>query len=250
MNLELLKERARGLLKSLTDKPEGEADGDDRPIVPDAPKNSDGIVPDERLGGEGAAEGDMDDAAEEAGAGAPPAAPEGEAGAPGLGDGDGDEMGADADGDGDGFDEHGNHDLSEEESRALAKAYGNGTGSADEQTLLHGGLDVEEVLHSILQAMEDQTVVIKTLQAEIANLKSGQSATNRKIAKALDGAPGDAAPVIPEAPKPRAVTKAIPQAPVSAPAVTPDQLFADLRAGKITQDKARELARDSRGGSL
>lgn len=145
-------------------------------------------------------------------------------------------------------DPFGNHDFTPEEIRSLEKSYGNGTGQEEPSDLLKGGADLEGVLEGILHAMEDQNVVIRALQDEVASLKAGQTATNRKLSKALsDLAPQ---PILPPQPVAKAITKALPSGGGVAPSgplpLTPDEIFSGLRSGKLSQDEALASVRLSR----
>ncbi len=227
-------------------------DGHDA-VAAEPPADPDSLDP--RLDDAAPTESSMAAAGEEAAAGqGADGAEEGEEGEEGEGgEGGSSEEDQGEDGDGrpvekalpSGEDEFGNHDFSVEEIRRLEKAYGNGTGEAEPSELLKGGLDLETVLEGILRAMEDQNVVIRALRDEISSLKAGQTATNRKLSKAISGLAPQ--PLLPIPPAPKAISKALPSASVPAvPALTPDEIFARMKAGTLSQSEAVAAARQAR----
>lgn len=241
-------------------------------VAADPPKDPDAL--DERLEGAAPTKEGMADAGAEAAAGQQAAgggegAPEGEGGEPdedeggeGSGDGDSNDAGAeegegrpvkksleDGGSDTDGF---GNQDLSPEEIRSLEKSYGNGTGKAEPDELLNGGPDLEDVLASILQGFEDLNIVVQALHDEISTLKAGQTATNRKLSKAMADLQPEAHLADPPAPipAPKAVTrvavKALDGGPAPAVRLTPDQIFAGMKNGTLSLEAATANAREAR----
>lgn len=241
-------------------------------VAAEPPADPDAL--DQRLDGAAPTEGGMAAAGAEAaagsgGAGADGSDPEGEGGSPEPDGNEDDDDASDSGGDegdegdegrpvnksladDDGSDVFGNKDLSDEEVRALAKSYGNGTGKADPEDLLKGGPDLEGVLASILRGMEDQQIILQALHDEITSLKAGQTATNRRLSKALtDLQPGAelANPPVP-IPAPKAVTRVAVKAlgeGTSQVRLTPDQIFHQMKAGTLTQDAAVAAARQARG---
>jgi len=255
INFAKIQEQVRSVLKSLDGlKPGGQA--------AEPPADPDSLDP--RLEGAAPTEDGMAAAGEEAGAGQDAGGGD-EAGAAGEGgepDGDEGSEGGDANddgsedegrpveksmGEGDAF---GNLDFDPEEIRRLEKAYGNGTGEAEPNELLKGGPDLMTILGTILHAMEDQQVVLQALHDEVQTLKHGQTATNRKLSKALaEMQPEGHIPSAP-APLPKAVTRVVAKALVpdsNAPIpLTPDQIFAQMKSGALTQDGAIQAARQNR----
>ena len=250
-----IQEQVRSVLKSLAPlKPGGQAA--EPPVDPDSL--------DPRLEGAAPTEEGMAAAGEEAGAGQGAGGEEGgeggEGGEPdgdeaGEGGGDANDAGAEDEGrpveksldEGDAF---GNQDFDPEEIRRLEKAYGNGTGEGEPSELIKGGPDLMAVLGTILHAMEDQQVVLQALHDEVQTLKHGQTATNRKLSKALaEMQPEGHIPIAP-APLPKAVTRVVAKALVPEPnapiPLTPDQIFAQMKSGALTQDGAIQAARQNR----
>ncbi len=222
-------------------------------VAAQPPADPDSLDP--RLDGAAPTDGSMAAAGEEAAAGQGAEGGDDQGVPGGEGQGDESEAGASSedeneDGDGRplekalGEDEFGNHDFSEEEIRRLEKAYGNGTGEAEPSELAKGGLDLEAVLEGILHAMEDQNVVIRALKDEISSLKAGQTATNRKLSKAIsEMAPQ---PLVPAPPMPKAIAKAIPTPTgAAAPVLTPDEIFSRMKAGTLSPQEAMATARQA-----
>lgn len=277
--LDQIKGRAREVLKAMSEaadsaaKPkedeakgeESKAEATDAKQVPVTPPDPDEIPPDTRASGASPKESDLDDAGEQASAGA--AASEPPPGADGAGDADGDDggaaVGAGDSGSDDGerpvskaFDAHGNHDLSEEEKRELLKAhagavaFGNGTGQEEPGDLLKGGSDIEKLLIQLLEGLDDltakQSVAIDELRAEVNRLTAGHSAQTRTLSKALKDLEALGQP------KPKAITKAfgaVPDAPRAASDLpSSDKFYLDLRSGKLSPHEAMERVRASKGG--
>lgn len=223
-------------------------------VAAQPPADPDSLDP--RLDGAAPTDESMAAAGEEAAAGQGAEGGDDQDGGEGEGqDGDEPEAGASSEADGEdgdgrplekalGEDEFGNHDFSEEEIRRLEKAYGNGTGEAEPSELAKGGLDLEAVLEGILHAMEDQNVVIRALKDEISSLKAGQTATNRKLSKAIsEMAPQ---PLVPAPPMPKAIAKAIPTPTgAAAPVLTPDEIFSRMKAGTLSPQEAMATARQA-----
>ena len=160
-----------------------------------------------------------------------------------------------------GFDEFGNKDLSDTEVREILKGYasapnyGPETSPLPTKDLLDGGEDLKAVLDDVLNLilhqqakLENYSEVMDDLRAELARMKKGMGKNEREIAKAFEvlGDP-KTAPGMP----PRAVVKALIPAAPAAPAAPcgadlANTLFADLKAGRISQTQAQAMCREAR----
>jgi hypothetical protein len=255
--LDRLKARTREVLKALGETAKKE-EGDETKTIPVPPDAPSGMETDPRVGDASPTEGDLSEAAEgAAGADDGAAGADGAEGLPpeGAGDGDGDEApGAPGgDKDGDEFDAHGNHDFSEEEKRAMQKAYGNETGQAEPKELLDGGVDVVELMHRLLEALEDMSVrvgaSIDEIRADVNKLKAGGTVTDRKLSKALQEIERLGQP------KPKAITKSYGGpggAEIPAPPALPDSsdLYLQMKYGKTTPQEALRTVRMTKGQGL
>ena len=160
-----------------------------------------------------------------------------------------------------GFDEFGNKDLSDEEVREVLKSYADApnfgieTNPIPQDDLLEGGVDLKKVLDDVMalilhqqEKLDNYSSVMDDLRAELARMKKGMGKNEREIAKAMDllGDP-KTAPGMP----PRAVVKALIPAAPAAPAAPcgadlANTLFADLKAGRISQTQAQAMCREAR----
>ncbi len=254
--LQALQGRVREVLKSINESaPKKDGEEGDETTVPVPPESPSGMETDPRVGDASPTEGDLDAAADQSAA-----AGGADGGLPPEGDGDGDEgagASAAADGDGDeegdgvGFDAHGNRDFSPDEVRGMQKAYGNGTGQAEAEELLKGGKDVLAILTQILDALEDLAVrhgaSIDEMRADVNKLKTGQTATERTLSKAL----ADIKPLLD--PKPKAATKSFGGGvKVPPPPALPDSgsLFLQMQSGKLSPFEAQALVRSAKSQGL
>jgi len=260
--------QVRSLLKAAVEKAD---DKDKKAAVPGDPGDPDKLQPDYRVGNASPTDKDADEAKEETGKadeeGADPAADGAEAGAA-----DGAEEGAEApeagEGDGDeeddddqrpiakGFDEFGNRDLDEAETRALLKALDYGvTPPIDPKKILDGGEDLKGMLDDILALLVHQQgkleangAVMSDLLGEIARLKKGQAENEREITKALS-ALGN--PLTAPAEAPRGIAKSF-VPPTAVPTAIngeglANEIFHDLKAGRIDSATAMAKCREARG---
>lgn len=259
--------KVRTLLKAAEEKGADDKAGK-KAVVPADPGDPDKLQPDYRVGDASPTDADTDEAKEATGKDDEEAEKDGDTQGETTdeedeGEGEDPTVGEEEDTDDQrpiakGFDEFGNRDLSEAETRSLLKALEYGvTPPMSPEKIIAGGEDIKSVLDDIMALLvhqqgklESNAAVMSDLLSEIARLKQGHADQEREITKAL-GLLGN--PLTAPAEAPRGISKSF-VPPSAMPAAMngealANEIFRDLKAGRISAETAQAKCREARMGS-